>query len=105
MICLEPGLYLRVQELPGGPLPRPLESGFNLETAYRALGLFNPSESSDAYFVFSNDRDEIWFICNRHVRMVALRPDLRTPRLPIEFCRAKPQSADGLLLPCRISAG
>lgn len=41
---------------------------------YRALGLYNPSETSDAYFVLSNDRDEIWFICNRHLRTVGLIP-------------------------------
>ena len=51
--------------------------------AYRALGLYNPSETSDAYFVLSNDRDEIWFICNRHVRAYALLPDERAFALPI----------------------
>ena len=74
MIALENGLYLRVQELSNGPKPFPLQSGFNLDTAYRAMGLFNPSETSDAYFILSNDRDEVWFICNRHLRTVALAP-------------------------------
>ena len=72
MITLENGLYLRVQELQNGPKPFPLQSGFNPDTAYRALGMFNPSETSDAYFILSNDRDEVWFICNRHLRTVAL---------------------------------
>lgn len=75
MLTLEPGLYLRVVQLPNGPKPLPLESGFNTKTAYRALGLFNPSETSDAYFIFSNDRDEIWFICNRHLRAVGFMGD------------------------------
>ena len=48
-----------------------------LEKFYRitvdgALGCFNPSETSDAYYILSNDRDEIWFICNRHLRTVFL---------------------------------
>ena len=72
MITLENGLYLRVQELQNGPKPFPLQSGFNPDTAYRALGMFSPSETSDAYFILSNDRDEVWFICNRHLRTVAL---------------------------------
>lgn len=51
MITLETGLYLRVQELKDGPKPSPLQSGFNMQTAYRALGMFNPSETSDAFFI------------------------------------------------------
>jgi hypothetical protein len=74
MIFFELGLYLRVEELDNGPKPFPLQSGFSMGCAYRALGLYNPSETSDAYFVLSNDRDEIWFICNRHLRTVGLIP-------------------------------
>ena len=59
-------------------------SGFSVSHAYRALGLFNPSETSDAYFVLSNDRDEIWFICNRHVRTYSLLPDELALRLLIK---------------------
>ncbi len=83
MIALQPGLYVRVQELQDGPTPLPLKSGFNLNTAYLALGLYNPSETSDAYFVLSNDRDEIWFICNRHVRTVCLQSGSQRFRLPL----------------------
>ena len=74
MNLLEPGLYLRVQEVTTGPPPLPLSSGFSADRAYRALGIFNPSETSDAYFVLSNDRDEVWWICNRHLRTHALLP-------------------------------
>ena len=83
MIALENGLYLRVQELPNGPKPFPLQSGFSPETAYRAIGLFNPSETSDAYFILSNDRDEVWFICNRHLRTVALAANNSAMRVPL----------------------
>ncbi|WP_252120472.1 hypothetical protein [Symbiopectobacterium purcellii] len=72
MLWLEQGLYLRIQELDNGPRPLPLQSGFSVGTAYRVLGCFNPSETSDAYYILANDRDEIWFICNRHVRVVTL---------------------------------
>jgi hypothetical protein len=87
-LALEHGLYLRIEEAANGPLPRPLTSGFNLDTAYRALGLYNPSESSEAYFIFSNDRDETWFICNRHVRLVALMPESRELRLALKKLHA-----------------
>lgn len=82
MLWLEQGLYLRIEELDNGPRPLPLQSGFSAGTAYRVLGCFNPSETSDAYYILANDRDEIWFICNRHVRVVILdasRKDLRYP--------------------------
>ncbi len=72
MLTLESGLYVRIEELADGPRPMPLQSGFSRDTAYLSLGLFNPSETSDAYLILSNDRDEIWFICNRHVRTVHL---------------------------------
>lgn len=83
MLSLEQGLYLRVEQLPSGPKPWPLDSGFSNGTAYRALGMFNPSETSDAYFIFSNDRDEIWFICNRHLRCVGLIPHSQVLRLDL----------------------
>ncbi|PIF07480.1 hypothetical protein [Candidatus Pantoea floridensis] len=72
MLWMEKSLYLRIEELPGGTRPLPLLSGFSLTTAFRALGCFNPSETSDAYLILSNDRDEVWFICNRHLRTVYL---------------------------------
>ena len=84
MLWLEKGVYVRVEELVDGPLPLPLKSGFNIDTAYRALGCFNPSETSDAYFILSNDRDEIWFICNRHLRTAFIRDDIRELRLPFK---------------------
>ena len=52
--------------------------------ADRALGLYNPSETSDAYFVLSNDRNEVWFICNRHLRTYALLPEEKHFRFTIK---------------------
>lgn len=83
MLWLESGLYLRVKEMENGPRPLPLQSGFSTDMAYRALGCFNPSETSDAYYILSNDRDEIWFICNRHLRTVCLSGELNLFRMPL----------------------
>ncbi|MCU1717194.1 hypothetical protein [Pseudomonas sp. 5P_3.1_Bac2] len=84
-MMIETGIYVRIQELEGGPKPLPSCSGFNTQTAYRAIGMFNPSETSDAYFILSNDRDETWFICNRHVRIVGVFPTICALR--IELCQ------------------
>ncbi len=84
MIFLETGLYLRVEEMDGGPKPLPSKSGFSRDRAYRALGVYNPSETSDAYFILSNDCNEVWFICNRHLRTYALMPEEKHFRLIIK---------------------
>lgn len=39
-------------------------------------------ETSDAYFIPSNDRDELWFICNRHARVVGVLPKVTDVRMP-----------------------
>lgn len=83
-MMIDSGIYIRIQELENGPTPLPSRSGFNTNTAYRALGMFNPSETSDAYYILSNDRDETWFICNRHVRVVGLFPERREVRFPLD---------------------
>lgn len=85
MITLCPGLYVTVCEMQGerAPQPRPLSNGFSAHTAYRVLGLHTPSETSEAYFILSNDRDEVWFVSNRHFRTHALLPDQTAFRLPV----------------------
>jgi hypothetical protein len=72
MLYLEPNAYFTIQQLEGGPNPLPLKSGFSLDTKYRAIGGFNMSETAEMYFMFANDRDEIWFISNRHVRFAGI---------------------------------
>lgn len=76
MICIEPGLYVVVQqaEHERAPQPFPLSSGFSRGYAYRVLGVYSASETSEAYFILSNDRDEIWFISNRHLRTYKILP-------------------------------
>lgn len=83
MQSLENGLYIKIVELDKAPPPYPLQSGFNSDTAYRVIGLYNASESSEAYLIMSNDRDEMWFISNRHVRTVAILPEQTAFRLAL----------------------
>lgn len=93
MIHLEPGLYLRVQQLPERAPPLPLQSGFSVDVAYRALGIYSPSETSECYFIVANDRDETWFISNRHFRVVGLFPertDVRFALAPVAGTGARP---------------
>jgi hypothetical protein len=89
-MMLESGLYIRIKELEGGPTPLPLKSGFNTSTAYRAVGMYNPSETADAYYILCNDRDETWFICSRHVRIVGVFPECRDLRFSIKETNLTP---------------
>lgn len=43
MLTLEASVCVRIVQLESGPTPFPLSSGFNTSTAYRAIGMFNPS--------------------------------------------------------------
>lgn len=85
MLWIEPGLYVRIEQLQGprAPMPRPLENGFNTHTAYRLMGKSNPSETADAYAILSNDRDEMWFICSRHLRIVGTQPGRHDARIAL----------------------
>jgi hypothetical protein len=74
-IFLEPNLYVRIIELENGPAPLPLASGFNTNRAYRVLGLYTASETGEAYLILPNDREEMWFISNRHVRIKGILPE------------------------------
>ena len=71
-LYMEKGLYLTIRECHQAPNPGPLESGFSLDRAYRATGVYNASETSEAYFILINDRNEVWFISNRHLRFYCI---------------------------------
>ncbi|MGD9945316.1 MAG: hypothetical protein AB7L76_10160 [Burkholderiaceae bacterium] len=88
MIHIESGVYVRVQELDPGPMPRPLQSGFSERNAYRVLGIYSASESAECYLILSNDRDELWFVSNRHFRIVGLCRSLAEPVVPIQTALA-----------------
>ena len=84
MIYVQPGLYVVIEQLMNQPVPPlPLENGFSHGNAYLALGIFSLSETGEAYFILSNDRDEIWFISNRHLRTYKLMPDSRLFRIQL----------------------
>ena len=72
MIDFEKGLYVTIRESERAPWPKPLTSGFSEGFAYRVLGVYNPSESGECWFMMSNDRDEVWYISQRHVRTHSL---------------------------------
>ena len=85
MISIADALFVVVKELGGdrAPRPLPLSSGFSEGVAYRILGVHSPSETGEAYLILSNDRDEIWFISNRHFRTWEMRPETRALRMPL----------------------
>ncbi len=103
MIAFENGLYVRIEENDKGPAPFPLKSGFCREQAYRVLGMFNASESSEAYLILANDQDQLWFISNRHVRFVCISKECSMPRfeLPndVPFKDFKPQNNEEMTFP------
>ena len=71
----DPRLYVEIHPLEGphGPHPHPVEAGgFNPALIYKVLGLYNPSETSECYFMLANPRREVWFIPQRHLRAYRL---------------------------------
>ena len=79
MICIEPRLYVVVEEAEHERAPQrfPLTNGFSHFYAYRVLGVYSASGTSEAYFILSNDLNETWFISNRHLRTFKILPTLR----------------------------
>ncbi len=75
-VYIQPNVYVRVEEYLGEnpPQPLPLASGFSLGRFYNVLGLHAASETSEAFLILRNDRDEMWFISNRHFRIVDAHP-------------------------------
>ncbi|HLO97015.1 MAG TPA: hypothetical protein VK171_00355 [Fimbriimonas sp.] len=71
-IYLKSDVFVKIQQLEGehAPRPLPLSSGFSNGLAYEVLGIHTASESAEAFLILRNDRDEMWFISNRHVRLV-----------------------------------
>jgi hypothetical protein len=71
-IYIQPNLFVRIEQLTGdrAPQPLPLASGFSSDRIYEILGIHTASESAEAYLILRNDRDEMWFISNRHCRLV-----------------------------------
>lgn len=75
MMNFEQGLYVSILENINGPTPFPLKSAFSQDKEYRVLGIYNASETSEAYLILCNDRKELWFISNRHTRFSSIKKD------------------------------
>ena len=58
---------------PRSPHPHPIDdAGFDPRYVYKVLGMYNPSETSECYFVLANPQRQIWFIPQRHLRAYKL---------------------------------
>ena len=71
----DPRLYVEIVPLENGrsPQPHPINNGkFDPDYAYKVLGIYNPSETSECYLMLANPRHEIWFIPQRHTRAFRL---------------------------------
>jgi len=71
-IYLKQDVFVVIRQMNGenAPRPLPLSSGFSEGLTYEVLGIHSASESGEAFLILRNDRDEMWFISNRHVRIV-----------------------------------
>ena len=71
----DPRLYVEIVPLDNGRPPEPhpiLQGRFDPAFAYKVLGIYNPSETSECYLMLANPEREIWFIPQRHTRAFAL---------------------------------
>src|SRR5215210_3999957 len=67
---LNPRLYVEIHPYDGphSPHPHPIDEGhFDTDYVYKVLGMYNPSETSECYFVLANTQRQIWFIPQRHL--------------------------------------
>lgn len=62
--------YVTIKEMTGShaPIPKPLENGFNVDTEYKVMGIYNASETSECLLLLINHKNELWHIPSRHVR-------------------------------------
>jgi hypothetical protein len=63
-------LYVEIHPLKSGQIPHPHpidEARFDPALVYKVLGMYNPSETSECYFVLTNPQRQIWFVPQRHL--------------------------------------
>jgi hypothetical protein len=85
---INPRLYVEIHPFEGlrQPYPHPIRDGhFDPAYVYKVLGMYNPSETSECYFVLSNPERQIWFIPQRHLLAYRLidSEELVLPREPL----------------------
>ena len=90
-IYIKPDVFVTICEMKGerAPQPLPLSNGFSLNKPYEVLGIHTASESADAFLILRNDRDEMWFISNRHCRIA----DVPKPGIIAAIQRKSPAKA------------
>ena len=67
---IDPRLYVEIHPFDGPhpPHPHPIDEGhFDPDYVYKVLGMYNPSETSECYFMLANPQRQIWFIPQRHL--------------------------------------
>lgn len=71
-IYLTTEIYVEIKQMVGedAPRPLPLSKGFSENKLYKVYGIETHSETSEAYFILVNDKNEFWWISNRHIRFV-----------------------------------
>jgi hypothetical protein len=65
-----PRLYVEIHPFEGEhqPHPHPIHDGqFSRDYVYKVLGVYNPSETSECYFMLANPQRQVWFIPQRHL--------------------------------------
>lgn len=68
-ITINQKLYVTLQPLEHVK-PHPINDGrFDPAYAYKVLGVYNASETSECFFILSNTYNEMWFISQRHLRV------------------------------------
>ncbi|NDK57203.1 hypothetical protein [Pontibacter fetidus] len=71
-ITLNPRLFVSLSPLEHVK-PHPINDGrFDPAFAYKVLGVYNASETSECFFILSNPANEMWFISQRHLRTYKL---------------------------------
>ena len=93
-------LYVEIHpfEGPHQPHPHPIREGrFDPAFVYKVLGMFNPSETSECYFVLANPQRQIWFIPQRHLLAYRLidSDEFFLPKAPFEATSAGRSDAQG----------
>ncbi len=66
-INLSNDLLVTVSQCEKAPTPLLLDDEFSEDRSYKVLDAHSVSESSEAYFILSNNHNEIWIISNRHL--------------------------------------
>jgi len=90
-------LYVEIHpyEGPHQPHPHPVRDGkFDPAYVYKVLGMYNPSETSECYFVLSNPMRQLWFIPQRHLLAYRLidSDEFFIPKQDAELHHEKPAS-------------